>query len=226
MKTEEISKHVREHRSLLAEPERQALMWIAKRLPEWVTSDWLTLLGLTSMVTAGCLFWASRWNRGILPLVIVALALNWFGDSLDGTVARMRNRQRPRYGFYVDHVIDVLGLLFLLGGLALSDFMSPLIALGLLVAYLMVAAEVFLATCVHGVFRLANLGFGPTELRLVLSAGTLCLLRFPIVYVAGAGPFRLFDVGGVVAIAGLGVAFLVSATRNILDLHREEPLPQ
>ncbi len=226
MDTVEIAEHVREHRSVLAGAEKQALIWIAKRLPRWVTSDGLTLLGFLSMCAAGALYWASRWNRGILPFVVVALILNWFGDSLDGTVARVRNAQRPRYGFYVDHVIDVLGLLFLLGGLALSGIMSPLIALGLLVAYLMVTAEVFLATCVRGVFRLSNLGFGPTELRIILSIGTLYLLYSPTVQVAGAGPFRLFDVGGVVAIGGLGLAFLLSAARNTMTLYRAESLPR
>ncbi len=224
MGTRAVAEHVREHRSLLATSEKRTLLWIARRLPGWVTSDQLTLLGMLSMFAAGGLFWAARWNRAALPLVVVALAMNWFGDSLDGTVARVRNKQRPRYGFYVDHVIDVLGILALTGGLALSGFMNPLIALGLLVAYLMVAAEVFLATHVLGVFRLSNLGFGPTELRIVLSIGALYLLRSPFCTVAGMGPFRLFDVGGVVAIAGLGAAFLVSAARNTRDLYRAEPL--
>jgi phosphatidylglycerophosphate synthase len=224
MNAKPVSEHVREHRSLLAGAEKRTLIWIAKRMPRWVTSDQLTLLGLLSMFVAGCCYWASRWHKGTLPLVVVALALNWFGDSLDGTLARVRNHQRPRYGFYVDHVIDILGMLFLIGGLALSGFMSPLISLGLLVAYLMVTAEVFLATCVQGIFRLASLGFGPTELRIVLSVGTLYLLRSPVVRVAGMGPFKLFDVGGIVAMAGLGLAFLLSAARNTRDLYRAEPL--
>ena len=219
-----VSEHVRVHRSLLATVEKRTLIWIAERLPRWVTSDHLTLLGLLSMFAAGGLYWAARWNRAALPLVVVALALNWFGDSLDGTLARVRDMQRPRYGFYVDHVIDVLGVLFLLGGMALSGFMSPLIALGLLAAYLMVMAEVILATCVLSIFRLASLGFGPTELRIVLSIGTLCLLRSSVCRIAGMGPFRLFDVGGIVAIVGLGLVFMLSSIRNTSDLYRAEPL--
>jgi len=222
MDSRPISQHVREHRSLLAAAEKQALIWIARRLPRWISSDHLTLLGLVSMVAAGFCYLASRWNRGALPLVVVALALNWLGDSLDGTVARVREQQRPRYGYYVDHVVDVVGMLFLFGGMALSGYMSPLIAMGLLVAYLMVAAEVFLATSVNGVFRLACLGFGPTELRIVLAVGTLYLVHSPMVRLAGLGPLRLFDVGGVAAIAGLLSAFLVSVARNIHDLYRSE----
>jgi archaetidylinositol phosphate synthase len=221
----DVSKHVREHRSLLAGIEKRTLIGIARRLPEWVSSDLLTGLGLAAMLGAGLAYWAGRWNRWTVLLVPVALAVNWFGDSLDGTVARVRNQQRPRYGFYVDHVLDVIGLVFLLGGLALSGFMTPLVAVGLFAAYVMVAAEVFLSTCVQGVFRLSALGVGPTELRIVLSIGTLFLLRDPVCRIPGLGRYLLFDVGGIVAIAGMGAAFLLSAVQNTRALYRAEPLP-
>lgn len=219
-----ISDHVREHRSVLAGVERKILVRIAQVLPRWISSDHLTLLGFFSMCAAGLLFWAAKWEKWLLPGVVVALVLNWFGDSLDGTLARVRNCQRPRYGFYVDHVLDVAGILTILGGLALSGYMSPLVALGLLSAYLTVAAEVFLATCVQGVFRLSNFGMGPTELRILLAIGTLLLLRSPWTHVFGMGPFLLFDIGGIVSIAGLTLAFLISATRNACYLYRAEPL--
>ncbi len=216
--------HVREHRSLLAAPEKRVLVWIAARLPRWLTPDHLTLLGLASMLVAGLAYWAARWTPWTLPIVVVALAANWFGDSLDGTLARVRNRQRPRYGYYVDHVIDIVGALFLLGGLALSGHMSALVALGLLVAYLMVSAEVFLATHAQGVFRLSSFGFGPTELRIVLAIGTLCLFADPRVPLGSLGAFRLFDVGGVVAIVGLALSLVVSAARNTRALYLAETL--
>ena len=136
-----VSEHVREHRSALAGLEKRILIWLAVRLPRWATPDHLTLLGLGAMLAAGLAYWAARWKPGALMLAVVALALNWFGDSLDGTLARVRNQERPRYGYYVDHVLDMVGLVFLLGGLALSGYMSPLIALGVLAAYLIVAAE-------------------------------------------------------------------------------------
>lgn len=214
--------HVREHRSLLAAPEKRVLVWIAARLPRWVTPDHLTLLGLASMLVAGLAYWAACWTPWTLPMVVVALATNWFGDSLDGTLARVRNRQRPRYGYYVDHVIDIIGALFLLSGLALSGYMSALVALGLLVAYLMVSAEVFLATHAQGVFRLSSFGFGPTELRIVLAIGTLCLFADPRVPLGSLGAFRLFDVGGVVAIVGLALSLVVSAVRNTRALYLAE----
>jgi archaetidylinositol phosphate synthase len=218
--------HQREQSSLLAMPERYVLEGLARRMPQWVTPDHLTLLGLGSMLMAGAAFWAGGHNPHALLLVVVALALNWFGDSLDGTLARVRNRQRPRYGFYVDHVVDLIGTSFLLGGLALSGYISPIIALSLLAVYSMVQAEVYLATHVRGVFRMAFMRVGPTELRIILAIGAIYLLYKPYVSIAGRGPFLLFDVGGVVSIAGLVIALTVSALRNTVALYEAERLPR
>jgi len=226
MKGQTEQLHQRENHGLLTIPERRALIWLAERMPKSITSDHLTGLGLLGMALAGLAYWVSRWERSALLLVALALAINWFGDSLDGTLARVRNQQRPRYGYYTDHVLDLLGVSFLLGGLGLSGFMSPLIALGLMGAYLMVTAEVFLATHVRKVFRMSFMVFGPTELRIILTIGTIFLLWKPHVQVAGSGPYLLFDVGGIISIVGLAVAFLVSALRNMRQLYREEPLPQ
>jgi phosphatidylglycerophosphate synthase len=191
--------HTRINTGLLASAEKQALIWMARRLPRWVNSDHLTLLALASMAGAGAAFWASRYWLPSLVLVVVALGINWFGDSLDGTLARVRKHERPRYGFYVDHVLDITGITFLIGGMALSGFISPVVGLSLLVAYLLVSAEVFLATAVNGQFRMSFMNVGPTELRIILAAGTLLLFTRPMVSPFGLGPFRLFDVGGVVA---------------------------
>jgi phosphatidylglycerophosphate synthase len=215
--------HVREHRSVLAAAEKRALVWMAERLPGRVTSDHLSVLGLVSMLGVGLAFGAASWfPAAALPAVVVCLALNWLGDSLDGTLARVRNRQRPRYGFYVDHVIDAAGTTFMLVGLAASGYMAPWIALGCLVAFLLVSIESYLGTHARGVFRMSFLGFGPTELRIVIAAGALWLLRGAEISPFGFGPWRLFDVGGLVAIAGLGAAFVVSAARNASALYREE----
>ena len=226
MVTEANSIHLREHRSILADAEKKALVWMAKRLPAWVNSDHLTLLGFAAMLLAGVAYVLAYWNRLALWLVVSALVVNWLGDSLDGTVARVRNRQRPRYGFYVDHVLDILGTFFLLGGLALSGCMSPLLALGLLAAYLMVAAEEFLSTHVQRVFHLSFLRIGPTELRIILAIGTLYLLHRPWVKLGGIGVFRLFDVGGIIAIAGLLLKLVVCAIRNTCALYLAERLPR
>ena len=203
-----ILNHVREHRALTASAEKRLLVRIAGRLPHWINSDHLTLLALAAMVLAAAGY---------------ALALNWFGDSLDGTLARVRRAERPRYGFYVDHVLDIVGITLLLGGLACSGYMNPVVALSLLVAYLLVTAEVFLATAAHGVFRMSFLWFGPTELRIVLAAGTIALFRDPHVDLGALGRHPLFDVGGVVAAAGLAIALAASAIRNTRVLARLEP---
>jgi archaetidylinositol phosphate synthase len=222
MQIEGHQTHIREHGSLLADVEKRALIWMARRMPRCINPDHLTLLGLISMLLAGSAYWAASHYRPALLLVVVALALNWFGDSLDGTLARVRNEQRPRYGWYVDHVIDIIGTFFLLGGMGLSGYMSPMVALGLLAAFMMVEAEVFLATHANGVFRLSFMKMSPTELRILLAIGTVVLLYKPWVRPAGIGPFLLFDVGGVVAIAGLGFTLILSAIRNTCALYKQE----
>jgi len=176
--------HMRENSGLLAIPEKKTLNWLAGHIPRWIHSDHLTLLGLFAMIGAGASFWLSSLHEVALILVVVFLAVNWFGDSLDGTLARFRKCQRPRYGYYVDHVIDLIGTAALLGGMALSGFMSPLIAVALLATFAIVEAEVYLATHVQQVFRLSCFGIGPTELRILLSIGTLYLLINPTVQMA------------------------------------------
>ena len=215
--------HTRVHESLLAGVEKRALVWMAHRMPAWVNSDHLTALGLVSMAGVGVSFWLTETRPDIgVPLVVVCLALNWFGDSLDGTLARVRNRQRPRYGYYVDHVIDIAGTAMLLAGLALSGHMSPLVAAVTLAAWLMVMGESFLGTWARGVFQMSFLWFGPTELRILIAIGALKLLGGGLVRPFGFGPWRLFDIGGLCATAGLLVIFVVNAIRNSAALYREE----
>ena len=218
-----MSDHVREHHSVLAAAEKRLLVAIAHRLPGAVTSDRLTLLAFGAMVLTGVAYALAAGNQLWLWVAMGALAVNWFGDSLDGTVARVRRLERPRYGFYIDHVVDIVGITALIAGLACSGFMNPVIALALLVAYLLVAGEVFLATSVHRVFRMSFAGFGPTELRIVLAVGTYTLRHDPHVSLFGAGPLPLFDVGGIIAAAGLMVAMGISVWRNASYLARLEP---
>jgi phosphatidylglycerophosphate synthase len=222
--TRTAAAHVREHRSLLAAPEKRLLTWIARRLPRWLNSDHLSALGLGSMLVAGAAFAAFRLTPWAGVAVIACLAANWFGDSLDGTVARVRGHQRPRYGFYLDHVIDVAGTTCLMAGLACSAVMSPLIALAVLGAYLLVSAESYLATHAAGIFRISFVGVGPTELRVLLAIGIVKIMNEPWVTVMGTGPFLLFDIGGAVAAIGLIIAFMVSAVRNARALYIAEPL--
>jgi archaetidylinositol phosphate synthase len=209
--------------SPLANAEKRTLIWLAHRMPAWVNSDHLTLLGFAALLAAGLSYWAARWNQKALWLVVLMLAVNWFGDSLDGTLARVRNRQRPRYGFYVDHIADAFGMLFLMLGLSSSGYMSWQVSFGVLIAYLMISIEVYLATYTIGKFQITFAGFGPTELRIVLAVGTIALLRNPMVNVRGRD-YLLFDVGGVIAILGMGVVVILSAVKNARTLYNEERL--
>lgn len=216
--------HLRDQHSLLAGRERQLLIWIARRLPPWVTSDRLSALALVSMAAAGGAFAALPASKWAALGVVGALAANWFGDSLDGTVARVRRQERPRYGYYLDHVIDLAGTTLLFGGLACSGAMTPTVALGLLAAYLLVMSQAFLATHARAVFEMSFCGVGPTELRLVLAAGALKLLDTPWVPLGPLGAARIFDVGGVIGGAGLTVVFALSAIRTARALAAAEPL--
>jgi len=215
---------VRDLTSVLAPLEKRCLIWMAERMPASINSDHLTGLALAAMVGAGASYWLARATPLGLPLAIVCLALNWFGDSLDGTLARVRQQQRPRYGFYVDHVVDALGALCLVGGLGLSGYMSPAVAAALLITYFLLCIEVFLATHTRGTFTMSFFKIGPTELRILLSIGSLVLLVRSTSTIFGH-TFLLFDVGGAIGAAGLLVTFFVSAIRNTRALYLAEPTP-
>lgn len=217
------ARHVRINHGFLAQAERRALLWIAQRLPDGIHSDHLTALAVAGTAIASLSFALARWFPVALLGVVAGLAVNWFGDSLDGTVARVRKQERPRYGFYVDHVLDVVGATMLMGGMAVSGVMTPLVALAVLVAYLLVSAEVFLSTAVGGEFRMSFVRMGPTELRLVIAAGALAILRWPAVEVPGLGPVLVFDLAGGVAVLGLLLALAVSAVTMGRHLYTIEP---
>ena len=211
--------------SFLAPLEKRCLIWLAHHTPSWINSDYLTVLGLLALLGTGLSYWWARWNRTGLLLAIACLMLNWLGDSLDGTLARVRQRQRPRYGFYVDHVVDAFGTFFLLAGLGLSGYMSPAVAAGLLIAYFMLSIEVYLATYTIGTFHLSFWKFSPTELRILLMIGNIALLYRPVVGIAG-GRYLLFDVGGVIGIAGIFLMLIWAVIRHTALLYRAERLPK
>jgi archaetidylinositol phosphate synthase len=215
----------RDSTGLLTGLERRLLIWLAQRIPSAINSDHLTALGFLSLVCVGVFYALSATYPSALWAVVIFLALNWFGDSLDGTLARVRGHQRPRYGFYVDHILDTFGAMFVLGGLAISGHMTPTIAAVFLIAYFVLSIEVFLATYCIGKFQMSFWGWGPTELRILLAIGTLMLFVNPIVTIAGM-PFPLFDVGGIVGAIGLIVTAIISAIGNIRRLYTAEPLPQ
>lgn len=210
--------------SFVTAAEKRALAWFAARMPAWVNSDHLTVLGFAAQIMVGVSYALSRYNPQWLLWGVLFLVVNWFGDSLDGTLARFRNRQRPRYGFYVDHVIDAFGSTALMVGLALSGYMTPIVAMALLVAFLLLAIETYLATYTVGKFHLSFFNLGPTEIRIVLAIGNIALyVRGPWSHIAGHR-FLLFDVGAIAAVIGMGTMFLYAAVKHTVQLYREERL--
>ena len=194
--------------SILSGPEKATLIWLANRTPRQINSDHLTALGLIAMLGVGFGYWlsASRPAAGLL-LATAFLAVNWLGDSLDGTLARVRNKLRPRYGFYVDHVVDMLGAVFVLGGLALSGWMSTPVATALLILFFMLSIDCYLATYTRGEFRLSFGPFSPTELRRLLAAGNAFLLWKPRAIVFGRD-MLLFDAGGIVGAVCMAILLI------------------
>jgi len=213
----------RVNRSLTAAAEKRALEWMARRAPAWVTSDRLTALGMAAQIGAGLCYALARRHPYALLLVCVCLALNWLGDSLDGTLARVRRQQRPRYGFYVDHIVDIFGATALMGGLALSCFLHWQTAIAMLIAFLLLSAESYLATYTLNRFELSQGIFGPTEIRILLIIGNLALIRSPYATVLGHR-MLLFDLGGIIAAVGMFAMAILVTVRHTAQLYRQEPL--
>jgi phosphatidylglycerophosphate synthase len=221
MPSPEFKSAVRQQTSLLAPLERVCLSWLARNLPPWIKPDHLTLLGFGAMLVAGVCYALAKWWAPALLIVNLCLAINWFGDSLDGTLARARNKQRPRYGFYVDHIIDAFGILFIICGLALSGYMTWTIALAVLVVYFMISIDVYLATYTIGTFKLSFYKISPTELRILLAIGNIRAMSHPTAHALG-DRYLFFDIGAVVAMVLMAVVLVVSVTRNTITLYRAE----
>jgi archaetidylinositol phosphate synthase len=212
----------REIHGLTAPLERRVLAALARWMPAWVTPDHLTTLGLAATLGAGGAYLASRWWPAALHVVNLALLLNWFGDSLDGTLARHRRRCRPRYGFYVDHIIDAFGALFVIGGLAFSGLMTPAVGAAFLIVYYLMAINVYLATYTLGVFKISYGPIGGTELRILLAGLNLLVLHYPAVHIAGAS-ILFFDIAAsavTVLLAGVAVTTTIRNTARLFALER------
>jgi phosphatidylglycerophosphate synthase len=214
----------RVNQALTARIEKQALHWMAERAPKWLTSDQLTILGLAAQVGAGVCYALSRYDRRALLLVILCLALNWLGDSLDGTLARVRRLERPRYGFYVDHMVDIFGSVALMCGLGCSGFLHWQTAIAMLIAFLILSSESYLATYTLSSFQLSQGIFGPTEIRILLVIGNLALLHSPYSTLFGH-KMLLFDLGGMIAAISMFAMAVIVTLRHTAELYRQEPLP-
>ncbi|HEX4156537.1 MAG TPA: CDP-alcohol phosphatidyltransferase family protein [Acidobacteriaceae bacterium] len=214
----------RVNQALTASIERRALRWMAEHAPCCVSSDGLTILGLCAQIGAGICYAFSRHHRYVLLLAILCLVLNWLGDSMDGTLARIRKRERPRYGFYVDHIVDVFGSIALIAGLGYSGLLHWQTAAAMLIAFLVLSSESYLATYTLSTFQLSQGIFGPTEIRILLIVGDLVALRNPYSTLLGHR-LLLFDMGGTIAAACMFLLAVSVTARHTVQLYRQEPLP-
>ncbi|NLI16299.1 MAG: CDP-alcohol phosphatidyltransferase family protein [candidate division Zixibacteria bacterium] len=162
--------------SILSRPEKIALQWLAPRLPRWVSPDLLTFIGLFAMGLTGLGYYLAKFNDGFLWLASFGLALNWFGDSLDGTLARVRNQQRPKYGYYLDHLVDAFGVSIMIYGLAYSELASPEILWAILTLFLIASINAYLAAGAVNVLKISYAKISTTEARVILIILNVVLL--------------------------------------------------
>ncbi|MGU3495263.1 CDP-alcohol phosphatidyltransferase family protein [Xanthobacteraceae bacterium A53D] len=212
------------HDSFLAEPERRLLRWIALRLPPWVTPDRLTALGVAGAILVLIGYLASHSSTAFLWLANLGLLIHWLGDSLDGTVARVRDIARPRYGYFLDQNIDVVGNLLIAAGIGLSPFARLDTALLALTGYHMVSIYVFVRNVVHKEFHLAVMGFGPTEVRIgiVIMNITVLMVGAPTFVLFGRA-FTWCDGIMIFTFLALATMFFVSVFKEAKRLSAQEP---
>jgi phosphatidylglycerophosphate synthase len=209
---------------IVARFEKWALPRIAAALPKWVMPDHLTGLGIVAATWIAFCYMKSNSNPNWLYGASLGIVLHWFGDSLDGTLARVRKIQRPRYGFYLDHLTDAYSTTAIGLGLGLSPYMLLSVAFAGVIAYLMLSINVYLETYIFNRFKYGYGMLGPTEVRIVLLvlnlvAGTLTALPFRLFGI----DMTVFDIGGMVITGIMLVLLLGRAMKNLEELARDEP---
>lgn len=211
----------RVQRSILAAPEKRALLWLAHRLPRRITPDMLTLLGLLAMAGIGVAYYFAARHWLFLAAASLGLVINWFGDSLDGTLARVRKIERPKYGYYLDHLVDALGASFMLFGLAYSGLVSQPLCFAVLTLYLVMSINVYLATHTLGIFKISYARLSTTEGRIFLIA-----LNLVLIYVKDVQIFEhtvlILDIICALAAVFLCILTIRTAVINLAALDRNE----
>ncbi|MBP3439747.1 MAG: CDP-alcohol phosphatidyltransferase family protein [Tidjanibacter sp.] len=213
--------------SLLNGVEKKALVWLAKRQPRWVTSDLLTYIGVAGAFICGLGFALSSLDIGWLWLSSAGLVINWYGDSLDGTLARVRNTQRPKYGFFIDHSIDAITITMMCVGAGLSPLLRLDLALAVLVAYLIISIYTYVCTIVTNQMRLTYGKLGPTEFRLIVIICNTLFIYTPwrnLGYIVAGIELGLFDIIAIVAVAIMAVLWLQQWLRDRKTLSKLDPL--
>ena len=220
--------------SILNAAEKKALVWMGQRMPRWITSDMMTVFGTIGAVVIAVGYYLSGQNIAFLWLASLGVVMNWFGDSLDGTIARVRNQQRPVYGFFVDHTVDVVNETIMFIGMGLSPLMNLDLALMILAAYLMLSVYVYISAHLKGEFRLTYAKMGPTELRIIaILMNTLFIFVRPLrefsvsTRILGQDlSLGVLDLAGIVILVALLAAYFVSIIRDAREYAKKEPLPR
>lgn len=205
--------------SLTAAPEKRLLIWIAERLPGWVTPDLLTAVGVLGSAVVFAGYALSNLDPGFLWLATLGLLVNWFGDSVDGTLARVRHIERPKYGFYIDHTVDVISEGFVILGIGVSPYVRFDVACLTFIGYLAISVLTYVRAFVDGTFKISYGWFGPTELRILLVAVNTVMFFVPRPTITLAGSVvGVYDLAvGAIAV-GLALAFLVSTAKGLREL--------
>jgi archaetidylinositol phosphate synthase len=216
---QDIKNHQRVNDILLGPLERPALQFFARNMPAWVTPDKLTTLGLMGSVLIFVSYLLTRWNPAFLWLASLGFVINWFGDSLDGTLARYRKIQRPIYGFFIDHSLDAVSETLVFIGLGLSPYVRLDLALLALVGYLLMSVLVYIRTCVDGVFKISYGKLGPTEVRvLAIIANTVLFFSSNPQWNTSVGTFGVYDmfvIGVIILLYGFFLSTTVQEIRRL-----------
>lgn len=225
---------VRIQTSILNALEKKVLVWLAKRQPKWMTSDDLTCIGVFGAVVIAAGYILSAWNINFLWLSSLGFIINWYGDSLDGTLARVRKTQRPVYGYYLDHTIDAINEVMIFVGVGLSGLMHLEIALLALVMYFLITINVSINAHLKKEFRLTYASMGPTEFRIIMIIiNTLFALIRPLrefshsfTLCGHEFTFGALDYIGVVIVIVLAVIHLVTVHNDLKGYAKMDPMPK
>jgi archaetidylinositol phosphate synthase len=218
------AEHKREPRYLLRGFEKWALPRMAAALPRWVLPDHMTLLGIASAAGIGICYACSGLSTNYLWAANVLWVVNWIGDSLDGTLARVRRIERPRYGYYLDHIVDMFAVAFVCIGLGFSPYLLLSVGLAMLIGYYLMSINVYLETFVMKTFQFGYEHIGPTEVRVILIlAGSALALGFEPTFELKNVPFGPLDLIGLIGVAAMLLMLLRRILANLAHLARLEP---
>lgn len=215
----DIAKHKRVLESVTGPAEKRLLIAMCERMPAWVTPDMLTWVGLAGSAIIFAGYALSRLSPAFLWLATFGLAVNWLGDSADGTLARVRHTERPRYGFYIDHSVDVIAEALVFLGIGVSPYVRFDFACVAYIGYLALSVLIYVRTCVDGVFKISYSRIGPTEMRIILVAANAAMFFAGARNVVAAfGGLTAYDLAVAAVAAGLLLSFAITLVKGLGEL--------